>query len=135
MGIAWFDVVMLLAVSLIIVGGATAAAVAVEMLAGPLVAGWMGLAVLASATHLVPSVGPGDPHEHARQRAFLGRWAPLRLAAADVGVAGLSAGLILAIDAVTAGAMLSLTVAMGLTAALLIGAVASGIRDSRSARP
>jgi hypothetical protein len=42
-------------------------------------------------------------------------------------VAGLSAGLILAIDALVAGATALLAVALGLTAALLIAAVYSGL--------
>jgi len=133
--ITWFELGMLAAVSRILAHGATPVAVSLDMLAGPLIAGWMGLAVLASATHLVPSVGPGDPHEHARQRVLLGRWAAARLIVANLGVTALSAALILGIDALTAGAMLLLALSLGLTAALLLAAVVSGIRNVRSASP
>jgi len=133
--IAWFEIGMLAATSRILADGAAPTAVSVDVLAGPLIAGWMGLAVLASATHLVPSVGPGDPYEHARQRVLLGRWATPRLVVANLGAAALSAGLLTRIDAVTAGAILLLATSLGLTAALLLAAVVSGIRNVRSASP
>jgi nitrite reductase (NO-forming) len=133
--IAWFEMGTLLATSRLLVDGAEPAAVNVAVLVGPLVAGWMGLAVLASATHLVPSVGPGDPHEHGRQRVLLGRWGGTRLVLADAGVAGLTAGLVLTVDELTAAALLVVVAALGLTAGLLLAAVVSGIRNVRSARP
>jgi hypothetical protein len=50
-------------------------------------------------------------------------------------VIALSTGLLLKIDALTAGAMLLLAMSLGLTAALLLAAVVSGIRNVRSASP
>jgi hypothetical protein len=41
-----------------IVAGADAAGWSLEPVVGPLVVGWVGLAIVASATHLVPAVGP-----------------------------------------------------------------------------
>ena len=64
------------------------------LLLGPLVLGWVGLTVLASATHLVPAIGPGDPAAHARQRTTLGRWSTVRLVAANAGVGLLALGLL-----------------------------------------
>jgi nitrite reductase (NO-forming) len=61
----------------------------VERIGGPLVAGWAGLAVMASASHLIPAIGPGGPAEHARQRAVLGQASVVRLVLIDLGVAGL----------------------------------------------
>ncbi len=94
----------------------------------PLVAGWVGLAILASATHLLPAVGPGDLAAHARQRRMLGRLALPRLVALDLGIA-------LMTIAQVAGWQLGTLVGLGLTAlgfattAFLIGsAVAIGIR-------
>ena len=133
--IAWFEVGVLLATSRIIIEGAQPAALRVDVLAGPLIAGWMGLAVLASATHLVPSIGPGDPHEHARQRVRLGTLATLRLAAADVGVAGLTAGLVWGSDTLTATALVLVALALGLSATLVGVALLSGVRNARSASP
>jgi hypothetical protein len=60
---------------------------------GPIVFGWIGLAIVASGSHLVPAIGPGDPPAHARQRATLGRAASLRLGLIDMGVAATSVGL------------------------------------------
>jgi nitrite reductase (NO-forming) len=133
--IAWFVVGSLIGASRLIVDGAQPAAVSMAPLAGPLIAGWMGLAVLGSATHLVPAIGPGDQREHARQRARLGRLAGVRLVAANAGVAGLTVGLLLALDEVTLMAMALLAGALGLTAALIVAAVLSGIRNARSASP
>jgi len=133
--IAWFVIGILVATSRIMLDGAAPAAVRIDPLAGPLIAGWMGLAFLASATHLLPAIGPGDPYEHARQRALLGRFATPRLIAADVGVAALTMGLVLGEDRLTASAVLLLGAALGLTAGLLFAATLSGIRNVRSASP
>jgi nitrite reductase (NO-forming) len=131
--ISWFVVGSLIGTSRLIVDGAQPAAVSVAPLAGPLVAGWMGLAVLGSATHLVPAIGPGDQREHARQRARLGQLAGARLLAANTGVAGLVVGLLLVLDEVTLMALVLLAGALGLTAVLVVAAVLSGIRNARSA--
>jgi nitrite reductase (NO-forming) len=48
-------------------------------LAIPLVAGWMLQELVGSWTHLVPSVTPGDPASHARQRNHLAVAARMRL--------------------------------------------------------
>ncbi|MEA2025916.1 MAG: hypothetical protein U9O18_04430, partial [Chloroflexota bacterium] len=131
--IAWFVVGILVATSRILLDGAAPAAVRIDPLAGPLIAGWTGLAILASATHLLPAIGPGDPYEHARQRALLGRLATPRLVAADIGVAALTMGLVLGEDKLTVSAVLLLGAALGLTASLLFAATLSGIRNVRSA--
>ena len=41
---------------------------------------------MGSWTHLVPSVGPGSPEVHARQRRILGRRATARVVLAQAGV-------------------------------------------------
>lgn len=48
--------------------GANPAGSSVEAAAGPLVGGWFGLAIIASATDLLSAIGPGDPALHARRR-------------------------------------------------------------------
>lgn len=133
--IAWFDVGVLVAVSRLLIDGATPASVDVTILIGPLVAGWLGLAVLASATHLVPAVGPGDSAAHARQRASLGRWAVVRLSGANLGIVLASLGLVAGLDAVTALGTVVLSAALVLTVVLLVAAVASGLRSVRSTSP
>lgn len=129
--IAWFEVGIAVLAGRVLVFGAAPAAWSIETVVAPLVAGWAGLAVLASATHLLPAVGPGDPVAHGRQRALLGRLATARLAALDLGVAALSIGIPLGISPlVAAGGVLAGLGLVG-TAALLGGAVAVGVVRQR----
>jgi nitrite reductase (NO-forming) len=101
----------------------------------PLVGGWVTLALLASATHLLPAVGPGDLAAHARQRQVLGRLAVPRLLALDLGVALLTVGQL-------TGWSVALPVGLGLlglgvaaTAALLGSAVRTGLQWTRRQSP
>ena len=90
--VAWFEVGMALAAGRVLIQGNASALPAAGVLAGPLVVGWVALSVVASATHLVPAVGPGDPSTHARQRRLLGRLSTTRLVAANGGIAALWLG-------------------------------------------
>lgn len=125
--IAWFIVGMGIATGRVIAGGADPATWSIEAIGGPLVAGWVGLAILGSATHLLPAVGPGDPAAHGRQRALLGRFAGARLIAADAGVAGLSIGWPLHAEGLLMAGAGLLAVALAATAALLLGAIRLGL--------
>jgi hypothetical protein len=131
--IAWFEVGIVMAASRLVAEGAQPTAVDPGPLSGPLIAGWMGLAVLGSATHLVPAIGPGSPRAHALQRARLGQLAGTRLLAANAGVAGLTVAAVLDLDSPLLPAIVLLSSALVLTAALLVAALAVGIRDTRSA--
>ena len=98
-------------------------------------AGWVGLAILASATHLLPAVGPGGLPAHARQRQRLGLLALPRLLALDLGIALMTV-------AQVAGWQLGALVGLALfgsgfaaTAVLIGSAVATGIRWTRSRAP
>ncbi|HEX5827315.1 MAG TPA: hypothetical protein VFY23_07330 [Candidatus Limnocylindrales bacterium] len=62
------------------------------LVAAPLTAGWIVQVLIASWSHLLPSIGPGGPPEHARQRAILGRASAARLLALNAGVALLAVG-------------------------------------------
>jgi hypothetical protein len=130
--IAWFGIGTLIAALRLIVAGADPIAASATAVLGPLVPGWVGLAILASATHLVPAVGPGDPTAHARQRRLLGRFAEVRLLAADVGIAALTLGIPLAIDALIVPGMLLTAASLGGTTVLLVAAVADGLRSARA---
>jgi nitrite reductase (NO-forming) len=129
--IAWFDLGVATAVVRLLFDGAAPGAVDASLLTGPLVAGWLGLAVLASATHLIPAVGPGDASAHARQRTLLGRWALVRLAGLDGGVAALSLGLAFGIEALAVVGAVLLASALLVSAGLLVMAVALGLRGER----
>ena len=88
--IAWFEVGMAVATGRVLAFGADPAAWSVDAVTGPLIVGWIALTIVASATHLIPAVGPGNPAAHARQRHLLGRASTLRLATIDAGIAALS---------------------------------------------
>ena len=124
--IAWFEVGIAMAAGRVLAFGAAPADWSVEAVAGPLVVGWAGLAIVASATHLLPAIGPGDPAVHARQRELLGRGATLRLVLLNGGVAALASGLPLGLPAlVTTGAIVAV-LGLGATAGLLAAAVRLG---------
>ena len=62
------------------------------LVAGPLAIGWVVQVLVGSWTHLLPSIGPGTPVDHARQRVVLGRWARPRVLALNAGVVLVAAG-------------------------------------------
>lgn len=129
--IAWFQLSMLLAAGHVLVAGTDPGSTAADVFVAPFVAGWMGLAVLASATHLVPSVGPGGPRAHTAQRVLLGRGGALRLALADIGIALLVVGYPVAAGVLPAiGAALLGTTVLS-TTILIAVAVVRGARDAR----
>jgi len=126
--IVWLDVGIAVAAGRVVAFGADPAGWSVDAVAGPLIVGWVGLAIVASATHLLPAIGPGDPASHARQRRLLGRGATLRLAVLNLGVAALAIGLPLGLDPlVTGGAALD-ALGLGMSAVLLGAAVRMGVR-------
>ena len=124
--IAWFEVGMVIAAGRLLVLGTVSTAWAVEAAMGPIVFGWIGLAIVASASHLVPAIGPGDPIAHARQRAILGRVAWPRLGLIDLGVALLSLGLILGIAPIVVLGALAMVAGFGASAVLLAAAIVMG---------
>jgi hypothetical protein len=130
--IAWFELGMAMAAGRLLVVGAAPAAWAVEAAIGPIVFGWIGLAIVAAASHLVPAVGPGDPPAHARQRAILGRAASLRLGLIDLGVGVTSLGLVFAAAPIVVIGALALVAGFGATAILLGAGVVVGLSHRRA---
>jgi nitrite reductase (NO-forming) len=126
--IAWFEVGVAIGAGRVLALGATPAAWSISAVGVPLVAGWIGLAILGSSTHLLPAVGPGDAAAHARQRRLLGRGAIPRLVTVNAGVACMSVGWPLQIDGIVVLGAAMLASGLGSTAALLAGAVRIGIR-------
>ena len=125
--IAWFEIGIAIAAGRVLVFGADPAGWSVEAVAGPLVGGWIALTIVASATHLIPAIGPGDPTAHGRQRHVLGRASNLRLAVINFGVAFLSVGLLIGIGALTAAGIVGVALGLGATAVLLSAAIRIGI--------
>jgi hypothetical protein len=127
--LAWFEIGMAIAALRVLVFGSAPGAWSIDDVVGPLVAGWIGLAILASATHLVPAVGPGDSGAHARQRTILGRWSRARLLLANLGVAALAAGASLHVAwLVVLGAALA-ALALAATLRLLVAALTRAARE------
>lgn len=126
--IFWLEVGILIAAGRVLAFGADPAGWWVDVATGPLIVGWVGLAIVGSATHLLPAIGPGGPAAHARQRQLLGRAATTRLVVLNGGVAALAIGLPLRLDTLVAvGAALD-ALGLGATAILLGRAVRLGIR-------
>jgi nitrite reductase (NO-forming) len=124
--IAWFIAAIVVLAGRTVLLGADPGAWSFAVVGVPLVAGWVGLAILASATHLLPAVGPGHPEAHRRQRRLLGQAAVVRLGLLDVGVAALWIGLAADLpSAATVGAGLA-AIGLGMTVVLLGVAVAIG---------
>jgi len=129
--IGWFELSMVLAAGRVLGGGVDPASTSSELLVAPFVAGWMGLAVLSSATHLVPSVGPGGPHAHAAQRVLLGWAGAARLVLADAGIALLVVGYPTGVDALAIVGTALLGITLLSTTVLVAIAVVRGAADAR----
>jgi nitrite reductase (NO-forming) len=132
--IAWFVVGIGIAAGRILAWGADPAGWAIDLVAAPLVAGWVGLAVVASASHLLPAVGPGDPASHARQRVLLGRFATPRLALLNLGIGLLSVAAWVDAPVVAAAGTVLTLLGFTTTAGLIAAAIWIGVRAGR-ARP
>ena len=129
--VTWFVAGIGVACGRILLLGADPTAWSLDAIVAPLVIGWVGLAVIASGSHLLPAIGPGDQAAHARQRWFLGRIAAIRLIGANAGVALLALGLPMSIaTAVTLGIVL-VAIAFGSTAVLIVAAIAIGSQGRR----
>lgn len=97
-----------------------------RLLAVPLVAGWVGQVLVASWTHLVPAVGPGDQVRHAVQRRWLGRASTTRWLAWNAGVALWTVGLPAGADGLSLAGGVTLGAALVASIGLLAGAVVAG---------
>jgi nitrite reductase (NO-forming) len=129
--VAWYVIGVAIATGRVLLEGADPTGWRIDLVAIPLVGGWVGLAVVASASHLLPSVGPGDQAEHARQRTVLGQGGTARLVALDLGlVAWFAGGIAGSVALLTIG--LTVTgIGFGSTLALLGRAIAVGVRSGR----
>ena len=121
-GPAWFAAAIAAALVGTVVGGPVAGW-SIGPLAVPMIAGWMFQELVGSWTHLVPSITPGTPDEHARQRRVLAVASRSRLVAINAGVALAWAGASLGIAPMAAaGGLLigaSVVVSVGLLARAL----------------
>jgi nitrite reductase (NO-forming) len=125
----WFDVGIAVAAVRVLQFGDSPLGWSAPAALAPLLVGWMGFAIVASANHLVPSIGPGDPVAHERQRRVLGRLAITRLVVLNLGVAALALGAPLGIDELNAVGLVLIGTGLLITAVLILSAVAAGLRQ------
>lgn len=126
-GVGWFVVGLALATGLVLADAGTAAAWQSPVVIVPLALGWVVQVLIASWTHLLPSIGPGTPVQHAAQRRALGRLATPRLVALNAGVALLAVGWPTAV----AGATLVGAVLAGTAVLASVGLAARAVRFGR----
>ncbi len=121
-GVAWFLVGVILAALQVIIHAPAADTWSSQVVGVPLALGWIVGVLLASWTHLLPSIGPGGPVAHARQRVVLGRLSTPRLVAFNVGVALLALGwplgipVLVALGSILAGASMAGTLSLAVVA-------------------
>ena len=128
----WFVVAVAVAGGRILQLGATPAAWSIDLLAAPLVLGWLVQVLIGSWTHLVPAIGPGDMARHAAQRAILGRWATARLLLLNTGIVLVMAGQLSGASALTpVGAGGCLVAVAAAVALLVLAAIATSRRASQ----
>ncbi|HEY3524122.1 MAG TPA: hypothetical protein VGK63_10475 [Candidatus Limnocylindrales bacterium] len=85
-GVAWFCAGTAAAAWPAVENGASADAWDVRLVLAPLVIGWTAQAIVGSAAHLLPSIGPGGREAHAAVRRSLGRFWLSRIAAFNGGI-------------------------------------------------
>lgn len=132
----WFALAILAAAGRVVWLGADPAGWSIGLVAAPLAIGWVLQVLIASWSHLLPAIGPGDQWAHAAQRQILGRLALVRSTALNVGVGLLWAGSALEVPVVaTIGGAAVAATALG-AVALAGAAVRSGMRSgTRPAGP
>jgi len=126
-GVGWFVVGIALASWRIVAFaiGLAPDAWSTPLVGAPLAVGWVVGVLIASWTHLLPSIGPGGPPEHAAQRRILGRAAAPRVFAFNVGVLLLAIGWPLEIAGLAAAGL-------GLVAVVVIGSAVLAVMALRS---
>jgi nitrite reductase (NO-forming) len=119
-GSVWFAVAVTVAAVRVLWLGADPAAWALDLVAVPLAIGWVLQVLMGSWSHLIPSIGPGEPVAHARQRRILGRAATIRLVALNAGVGLASVGVLFASTSLI-GIGIGLTLAGGAAGLVTFG--------------
>ena len=121
--IGWFVAGTGLAAVTAWTGGATAHGWDGGLLLAPMAVGWAAQALVGSWTHLVPSIGPGSPTVHARQRRMLGTLALPRIVLLQAGIGLLTIGIPTGLGPATGLGLLLTAGSLGISVALLVLAV------------
>jgi hypothetical protein len=126
-GIAWYAVGVAVTARLVLTTGSRPEAWSTTLVGAPLFVGWIAQVLMASWTHLLPSIGPGGPVEHARQRVVLGRVSTPRLIGINGGAALLAVGWPM-------GVAWAVALGVGLAGAALLTTVALTVLALRAGR-
>jgi nitrite reductase (NO-forming) len=94
-----------------------------------LVVGWVVQVLVGSWSHLMPSIGPGDPVAHARQRRILGRAATARILVLQAGVGLASAGAIVGSPSLAAAGTALWATSLVASVVLFAAAARVGVSD------
>jgi nitrite reductase (NO-forming) len=119
----WFAVAVAVAAGRVLWLGAAPAAWSMELVAAPLVLGWLAQTLVGAWTHLVPAIGPGDQAAHALQRRTLGRAATARWALLNVGVAMTVLSIALGLSPLALAGVVVAVLVVGHAVGLLLAAV------------
>ncbi len=127
-GTAWFVAATVAALAGV-VAGLPLVGWPIGLLVLPLTAGWMLQALVGSWTHLAPSVTPGSPALHARQRRVMARGARTRLVGWNGGLAAGWAGVGLGLPPLAA--LGAAVVALAVVASVLLLVRSLALRESQ----
>jgi nitrite reductase (NO-forming) len=133
--VGWFVMGAAIAAQVVLTGGATARGWDTMLVMGPITLGWAAQALVGSWTHLVPSIGPGSPQVHARQRAILGRWATPRVLTAQLGVGLVTVGMATGATPLLVPGLVLALVCGAIAVALLAAALRLPLRVARPSTP
>jgi len=122
-GLGWFVVGTAGAVGPAVAHGASTAAWDLRLVLGPLAIGWTAQAIVGSAAHLLPSIGPGDPAAHRAMRSALARSWAARVVGLNLGAALVSIGMLADAGWATAAGLVLAAVAIGASILLVLWAV------------
>lgn len=131
-GIAWFLAGTVVAFGLVAGGGAASRGWDIRAVAAPMACGWVLQVLAGSWTHLVPSIGPGSPVVHARQRVILGQLDRFRFWLFQAGVLGLAVTLPTDLAGPATAALAAVAVSLATSLALLLRAGLEPTRDRRA---
>jgi nitrite reductase (NO-forming) len=122
-GLAWFAIGALGAAVPALAAGASPDGWDLPLVAAPVAVGWAAQAIVGSATHLLPAIGPGGPAAHRALRGALGRWPLIRLAGLNAGAALLGVGMIQGSEPLSASGLLLAVAAVTATVLLAVGSI------------
>ena len=117
-GTAWFAAACAVALAGVL-GGGPVSGWSIGVLAVPMVAGWLLQELVGSWTHLVPSVSPGSPADHAAQRRALACASRSRLVAWNAGIGLAWFGLAFDVAVIAVVGVLAVGVAVAVSVATL----------------